>query len=122
MLPQRISDDAVSVENSAATPSRDLQQPAMSSTPPLAALFGSYAVFAVVAPVDRGPTICPFRLVTWRRCPLCGLTRATHAPARGRVRESLSLHRLAPLFWVGVVVWFVASRGHDTAPTSVITR
>src|ERR1700694_5572974 len=74
----------------------------------LAALAGLYALFAAVAPVERVPIACPFRRVTGRRCPLCGLTRATRALTRGEVGRARELHRLAPLLWAGTVAGLCA--------------
>ncbi len=70
----------------------------------LAALAGLYALFAALVPVERGPTICPFRIVTGRRCPLCGLTRASRALTRGDIRGMLRLHPLTPLLWAAVTI------------------
>ena len=38
--------------------------------------------------------ICPFRLVTGRPCPACGLTRSWSAATRLNVRESAAWHPL----------------------------
>jgi hypothetical protein len=86
------------------------------STRSLRVLAAAYALFAALAPVDRGPPLCPFRLATGHNCPFCGLTRATHALAHGQLRRSLSFHPLAPLLWAGVIVWSV------TAPRRLAAR
>lgn len=59
------------------------------------------AVLAVLAArlvprriVHAGPTVCPFRLVTGRPCPTCGMTRSWSAATRLDVRESLAWHPL----------------------------
>ncbi len=70
----------------------------------LATVAGLYALFAVLVPVDRGPAICPFRMLTGRRCPLCGLTRASRALSRGDIRGMLESHPLAPLLWAAVAI------------------
>jgi hypothetical protein len=70
----------------------------------LATVTGLYALFAVLVPVDRGPAMCPFRMLTGRRCPLCGLTRASHALSRGDIRGMLESHPLAPLLWAAVAI------------------
>jgi hypothetical protein len=70
----------------------------------LAIVAGLYALFAVLVPVDRGPAICPFRVLTGRRCPLCGLTRASHALSRGDIRGMLESYPLAPLLWGAVAI------------------
>jgi hypothetical protein len=69
---------------------------------------GAYLLLAVAGPVDRLPTVCPFRLLTGRDCPLCGLTRATHALARGHVRAALALNRLV-FAWLGVGAWLLST-------------
>ena len=38
--------------------------------------------------------VCPFRLVTGRPCPACGLTRSWSAATRLEVRESAAWHPL----------------------------
>jgi hypothetical protein len=43
----------------------------------LAALGVLYGVFALVSQENRLPVLCPFRLLTGHKCPLCGLTTAT---------------------------------------------
>src|SRR5580704_4648535 len=70
----------------------------------LAIVAGLYALFAALLPVDRGPVMCPFRMLTGRRCPLCGLTRASHALSRGDIRGMLGFHPLAPLLWAAVAI------------------
>lgn len=72
--------------------------------PLLRALLVTYALFAALAPVDRFPSVCPFLRTTGRRCPLCGLTRATRALARGEVRDGLAMHPLAPVLWIAAIV------------------
>jgi hypothetical protein len=44
--------------------------------------------------VHAGPTVCPFRLVTGRPCPACGITRSWSAATRLDVRDSLAWHPL----------------------------
>jgi len=41
--------------------------------------------------------VCGFHYLTGRPCPLCGLTRALFALAKGHGGEALRLHPLAPL-------------------------
>ena len=50
--------------------------------------------------------VCGFRWLTGHPCPLCGLTRAMFALAKGHVGEALHWHALSPLaalMLVGVV-------------------
>jgi len=74
-------------------------------------LFVAYALFAAITPVNRGPVLCPFRRLTGHRCPLCGMTRATHALSRGRFSESVRHHPVAIPMWSGFVAWWIISRG-----------
>jgi hypothetical protein len=57
--------------------------------------------------VHAGPTVCPFRLVTGRPCPTCGMTRSWSAATRLDVRESLAWHPLGIPTVLGAL--FVAS-------------
>jgi Protein of unknown function (DUF2752) len=41
--------------------------------------------------------VCGFRWLTGRPCPLCGLTHAIFALAKGRWSEALHCHPLSPL-------------------------
>jgi hypothetical protein len=64
--------------------------------------------------------MCPFRILTGRRCPLCGLTRASHALTRGDIRGMLAAHPLAPLLWGAVALRLWTWRNdatfiHDTS-------
>jgi len=58
----------------------------------LAALFAALCCFT---PPDL--PVCGFRWLTGRPCPLCGLTRAMFALARGHFDEALHLHALSPV-------------------------
>jgi hypothetical protein len=53
----------------------------------------------------RGPLLCPFRRVTGRPCPACGLTRSWQAAAHGRARESLAHHPFGLVTLAGAA-WF----------------
>jgi hypothetical protein len=57
------------------------------------------------APLRDAPVLCPFRRVTGRPCPACGLTRSWQAAAHGRARESVAHHPLG-LAVMGVTVWW----------------
>ncbi len=41
--------------------------------------------------------VCPFRALTGRLCPLCGLTHAVFALAKGHVADALHWNALSPL-------------------------
>jgi hypothetical protein len=64
--------------------------------------------------VHAGPTACPFRLVTGRPCPACGITRSWSAATRLDVRDSLAWHPLGIPTVVGALA--VAA---GLAPTSL---
>lgn len=76
----------------------------VSRTALLGSLAGAYALFAATAPIDRAPAACPYRRITGRRCPLCGLTRATRALTRGDIARAQALHPLALLLWVATAM------------------
>jgi hypothetical protein len=59
------------------------------------ALAGILGVLWLVTPPDLA--ICGFRRLTGRPCPLCGLTHAVFALARGHVGDALRFHALSPL-------------------------
>jgi hypothetical protein len=48
-------------------------------------------------PADPAWRLCPFHWLTGLDCPLCGLTRALFALAKGRLRDALHFNALAPL-------------------------
>ena len=62
-----------------------------------------YGAFALLTPWLPAPT-CPFRRLTGRRCPACGLTTAVAAALHGRVRHAATLHRLGPVTAAAVLV------------------
>jgi hypothetical protein len=61
----------------------------------IAVLFGAFAVLFLFTPPDL--SLCGFRWITGRPCPLCGLTRALFALAKGHWREAIALHALSPV-------------------------
>jgi hypothetical protein len=58
--------------------------------------------------------MCPFRLVTGRPCPACGLTRSWSAATRLDVRESAAWHPLGIPMLVGALA---VSSGVVAAPS-----
>jgi hypothetical protein len=62
-------------------------------------------------PAEPAVRLCGFHWLTGRPCPLCGLTRALFALAKGHLGEALHFHALSPLgaamlltlFWNGRV-------------------
>jgi hypothetical protein len=59
------------------------------------------AVFAALwfirVPVEPAVQLCGFHWLTGRPCPLCGLTRALFALAKGHWTEALNFNALSPL-------------------------
>ena len=66
-----------------------------------------YAAFALFSYGRDLPVLCPFRLLTGIRCPLCGFTTATGHLLHGDLREALRAHPLAPLTLVAVIAWYL---------------
>jgi hypothetical protein len=71
--------------------------PAFSRRPAIApfAILAAFAILWAFTPPDL--PVCAFRWLTGRPCPLCGLTHAVFALAKGRVGEAIRLHPLSPL-------------------------
>ncbi|MGC9947240.1 MAG: DUF2752 domain-containing protein [Bryobacteraceae bacterium] len=71
------------------------------------ALFGALWYFTV--PAYPAVRLCGFHRLTGRPCPLCGLTRALFALAKGHWAEAVHFNALSPLafamlfalFWNG---------------------
>ncbi len=43
--------------------------------------------------------VCPFRWLTGKLCPLCGMTHAFSAIGHGEYMRALTYNPLGPLFW-----------------------
>jgi hypothetical protein len=48
-------------------------------------------------PAEPRFRLCGFHWLTGRPCPLCGMTRAVFALAKGHVRQALGFNALSPL-------------------------
>lgn len=83
------------------------------------AIVGGYALFATLVRPGSVPEVCVFRLLTGRRCPLCGFTRATHSLARGQVARATAQHPLVLPIWVGALVWSVAMARRARSEASI---
>jgi len=65
------------------------------------------ALWYFTVPAEPRYLLCGFHWLTGRECPLCGLTRALFALAKGHLTEALGFNALAPvgflmlfsLFW-----------------------
>ena len=51
-------------------------------------------------PDEPSVRLCPFYWLTGRPCPLCGLTRAFCALAKGHWTQAIHFHALSPLAFV----------------------
>jgi hypothetical protein len=57
--------------------------------------------------VPESVPLCGFKWLTGRPCPLCGLTHAMIALAKGHWHEAIAFHALSPLAaaMLGALVW-----------------
>ena len=67
----------------------------MTKTARWTALAIGVAILWLFTPPDL--PVCGFRWLTGHPCPLCGMTHAIFALAKGRVAEALSYNALSPL-------------------------
>ena len=68
------------------------------------ALFAALWYFTV--PAEPSVRLCAFHWLTGRPCPLCGLTRALFALAKGRWTEAVRFNALSPLAFVMLFTLF----------------
>jgi hypothetical protein len=88
-----------------------------------------YAVFALVAP-GRMPVLCPYRRITGRRCPACGLTGAVGSALRGDPRRATAQHPLGVPVSLALCAAAVGRSGRGprepavdvTEPPLIVTR
>jgi len=60
-----------------------------------------FCFFGLLNPPDEPSLrLCPFYWLTGRPCPLCGLTRAFCALAKGHWTQAVHFHALSPLAFV----------------------
>jgi hypothetical protein len=76
-----------------------------------AALFA--ALFFFTVPAEPHWRLCGFYWLTGRECPLCGMTRAVFALAKGHVVEALHFNALGPLGFVMLFTLFWKFPGRD---------
>ena len=68
---------------------------------PLFAATALFAFFFWLSPPDQPSFhLCPFYWLTARPCPLCGITRAFCALAKGHWTQAIQFHALSPLAFV----------------------
>ena len=63
--------------------------------PRAAALLAVFALLFFLTPPSL--PLCGFRYLTGRPCPLCGLTHAMFALAKGHFAEAIHFHALSPV-------------------------
>jgi hypothetical protein len=63
-------------------------------------------------PAEPAVRLCGFHWLTGRSCPLCGMTRAMFALAKGRFAEALHFNALSPLGFAMVFSLFWSGRLH----------
>jgi hypothetical protein len=71
-------------------------------------LFAALWFFSV--PGDPTVRLCGFYWLTGRPCPLCGLTRALFALAKGHWAEALHFNALSPLAFAMLFTLFLNGR------------
>jgi hypothetical protein len=57
-------------------------------------------LWAVPVPLEPRLQICGFHWLTGQLCPLCGLTRALFALAKGHWHDAIALNALSPVGFV----------------------
>jgi hypothetical protein len=76
----------------------------MSSLDRVLAALVAYVGVAAVAGGRRGPTVCPYRLLARRPCPVCGLTRSLGRASRLDLAGARAHHAAGPAVLVAVPV------------------
>jgi len=69
-------------------------------------------LWSVTPPAQPRLRLCAFHWITGRNCPLCGMTRAMFALAKGHWREAIAFNALSPLGFLMVfsVFWETPGR------------
>lgn len=78
-----------------------------------AELAGLAVLAAALTPPDLlagGPTLCPFRRLTGRPCPACGMSRSWSSLAHLRARDAVRYHPLGPATFIGAAWVALESR------------
>ena len=79
-----------------------------------AAIIGAVFLFAFfrwwAPPAEPSLRLCPLYWLTSRPCPLCGITRAFCALAKGHWSQAIHFHALSPLAFVMLFSLFRKSR------------
>ena len=71
---------------------------ARTTYPRVAIALGVFAVlWCFTPPAEPGIRLCGFHWLTGKDCPLCGLTRALFALAKGHWSQAIAFNALSPL-------------------------
>lgn len=65
--------------------------------------------FRLYQPPAEPPLICVFRRLTALPCPLCGMTRALCAMAKGELAAAVSFNALSPLVFALMIAMIAAA-------------
>ena len=71
------------------------------------------ALWFIRMPAGPMVPLCGFHWLTGRPCPLCGMTRALFALAKGHWTEAVHFHALAPVGFAMVFALFWPGRWRD---------
>ncbi|MFI5273358.1 MAG: DUF2752 domain-containing protein [Ktedonobacterales bacterium] len=85
----------------------------------LALIYASFAWLAYDRPL---PAVCPYRLLTGLRCPLCGLTTAFGRLLHGDLHGAFQAHPLALPSLVMALAWYCRSAVTTTAINRARTK
>jgi hypothetical protein len=88
-----------------------LRSSAASYLPALGAGLLFLAFWWISPPAEPPFRLCPFYWLTGRPCPLCGLTRAFCALAKGHWTQAIHFHALSPLAFAMLYSLFWKWRG-----------
>ncbi|WP_373866038.1 DUF2752 domain-containing protein [Pseudonocardia sulfidoxydans] len=66
------------------------------------------------------PVGCPWRRLTGRRCPACGLTRSVALAWRGRVRDSVDAHPLGVVLLAVIFVRVLSGKVWRATPRAAV--
>jgi hypothetical protein len=71
------------------------------------------ALWCFSVPAEPAMQLCGFHWLTGRPCPLCGMTRALFALAKGQWAEAVHFNALAPLGFAMVFALFWPGRWRE---------
>jgi len=91
-----------------------LRSSAAKYLPALAAVILFLFFWGLSPPVEPAFRLCPLYWLTGRPCPLCGLTRAFCALAKGHWSQAIRFHALSPLAFV--MLFSLFRKGRWRAP------